>query len=45
MANGYLVDARGNIQMPLVGDESLVLHLPARDTIVSKLGVTLLTPR
>ncbi len=46
MANGYLVDARGNIQMPLVGDVKVsgLTSSLARDTIVSKLARYLINP-
>lgn len=46
MANGYLVDARGNIQMPLVGDVKVsgLTSAMARDTIVSKMVKYLINP-
>ena len=46
MANGYLVDTRGNIQMPLVGDVKVsgLTSAMARDTIVSKMIKYLINP-
>ncbi len=46
MANGYLVDTKGNIQLPLVGDVKVsgLTSAGARDTIISKLVKYLINP-
>lgn len=46
MANGYLVDANGNIQLPLVGNVKVagLTSAIARDTIIGKLVKYLINP-